>query len=325
LFNIAIIGAGNIAEMHADAYKKMNDVNVKAVVDIDGWRAETLAKKVQADFFTDLEEVLRDPSISAVDICLPTYLHLDTVVKAAKAKKNVICEKPIALAVEDAEKIFSVCESFGVELYVAQVCRFMNSYRKMVSILSDQKLGSVKMVRLTRAIRYPVHDGQSWYQDTEKSGGPFIDFIIHDFDFLTWCFGKPDHIVFSERVKTEEMEGILVCLKYNEGPIVRLEGVWSAAGYDDLHQRIEVDGMEGHATYDSQAAVPWLMKTLDGEYITLNEQQLSNDPFYEELRHFIHCFQQKSEPLVTKEQVVFTLETALKAKEIALKMVKGRG
>jgi predicted dehydrogenase len=318
VFHIVIIGAGTIAKEHVEAYRKMEHVKVKAIVDINEDSARELADTIGAHTYTRIEEALEDPAINAVDICLPTFLHIEMVTYVAKRKKHIICEKPIALSVREAKEMYSICEQEGVQLCIAHVCRFMHAYREMARVIRECKMGDVQFLRMTRAVRYPIHLGRSWYQDTEKSGGPFIDFLIHDFDFLTWCFGKPI-VTSSSQVSHRFMEAMVVTLEYKRGPLVRIEGVWSSTGYDDLHQRLEVEGTNGYASYDSRGLIPWIMENTDGERIQYSQQQLRNDPFYDELHHFVHCFLGKEEPIISREQILSTLQVAIEARELSKK------
>jgi UDP-N-acetylglucosamine 3-dehydrogenase len=316
---MAIIGAGNIAKSHLEAYKKMPDVRVKTIVDIDLVQAETLAKTIDSTASSTIDEVLNDSEINAVDICLPSFLHMDTVIKLAQAKKNIICEKPIALSIEDAKKMFELCESMGVMLCIAQVCRFMKPYEEIKKQIDNQEIGEVKLVRMTRAVQYPVQIGQTWYQDIKKSGGPFLDFIIHDLDFIVWSFGRPE-IVTSYLITGDNMQGITILLQIPEGPFIRLEGVWTSTGYEELHQRLEMDGTKGSIIYDKRNQIPLIFEKVDDGTKIYSQEQLNEEPFYKELRHFVNCFLQKDKPIVGENEVIQTLDLAIEARERAINL-----
>ncbi|MFG6114850.1 Gfo/Idh/MocA family protein [Halobacillus sp. MO56] len=319
MYNVAIIGAGNIANMHVAAYQKMEDVRLKTIVDIDIERARALAENIGCYASTDIDEVCNDPGIAAVDICLPNFLHLDTVIKAAEAGKNIICEKPIALTVTDAEKMFEVCKENNVQLCIAQVCRFMTAYQEIHQLLAKKEVGSPQLVRLSRSVHYPLLVGQDWYKDENKSGGMFLDFIIHDLDFIIWNFGKPE-ILSSHLISDENIKGIVIHLKVDGGPIITLDGIWTSVDQGGLHQRVEIDGTGGFVNYDDRNEIPLVFKNSDGMSRMLSKGKLTNDPFYEELRHFINCFLVQEKPFIKKKEVVDTLETAIQAREIAMEL-----
>jgi UDP-N-acetylglucosamine 3-dehydrogenase len=318
---MAIIGAGNIAKSHVEAYKKMPDVRIKTIVDKELAQAKKLAKTIDSIASSSIDDVLNDSEIDAVDICLPSFLHMDTVIKFAQAKKNIICEKPIALSVEDARRMFEICESMGVMLCIAQVCRFMRPYEEIKKQLELQEIGEVKLVRMTRAVQYPVQIGQTWYQDINKSGGPFLDFIIHDLDFITWNFGRPE-IAASYLITEDNLQGITLLLQIPKGPFIRLEGVWASTGYEELHQRLEMEGTKGSIIYDTRNHIPLAFEKSGGETQTFSQEQLSEEPFYKELRHFVNCFIQEAQPLVREDEVIQTLDLAIEARDRAVNLSK---
>ncbi|GGC84107.1 dehydrogenase [Thalassobacillus devorans] len=316
MFNIAIIGAGNIATMHTTAYQKMKDVRIKTIVDVDVERAKIMAENVDCKATANIDEVLHDPEIEAVDICLPNFLHLETVMKAAEAGKHIICEKPAALTVEDAEKMFDICRKNNVVLYIAQVCRFMTAYQEIHHVLEEKDVGDPKLVRLSRSVHYPMLVGQEWYKDESKSGGLFLDFVIHDLDFIVWNFGKPE-IISSQLISEEKLKGIIINLKVDGGPMITVNGVWTSIDQGGLHQRVEIDGTNGFVHYDNRNELPFVFKNTSGKSRMLSKETLCNDPFYRELRHFINCFRGTEQPLITDKEVIQTLETAIEAREIA--------
>ncbi|MBM7551586.1 Gfo/Idh/MocA family protein [Thalassobacillus pellis] len=317
MYNIAIIGAGNIAAIHAAAYSQMEDVRIKTIVDIDIERARVLADEVGACAVTDMEEVCSDPDIAAIDICLPNFLHLETVVQAANAGKNIICEKPIALTVADAKVMFDVCRKKGVQLFIAQVCRFMTAYQEIHELLLNKDLGEPKIVRLSRSVHYPSLIGQDWYKDEQKSGGLFLDFIIHDLDFIVWNFGKPE-ILSCHIISDENIKAVHIVLQADGGPLITLDGTWSSVDRGGLRQRVEIDGSDGFVDYDDNREIPWVFRNKLGKSKMIAKDKLNQNPFYNELRHFIHCFLMNERSFIKEKEVVDTLKTAILAREVAV-------
>src|SRR5690625_4461355 len=101
MLKIGLIGAGQAARAHAASYENIKDVKVVAIADIAVERAESLAKRFGADVLDHGDKIFDRDDIDVVDICLPTYLHHEYVLKAAEAKKHVICETPMALDLEE--------------------------------------------------------------------------------------------------------------------------------------------------------------------------------------------------------------------------------
>ena len=228
----------------------------------------------------------------------------------------MICEKPAALTVEEVNQMYDVCEQQGVMLFIAQVCRFMKPYEEAHRLLKTGRLGTPKMISMARSVQYPNLTGQDWYKDRQKSGGLFLDFIIHDLDFLTWNFGKPE-VIASHFISDEAntLKGIMMILQIEDGPLIHLEGTWTSVS-QELHQRLEMVASEGTMVYDSRNKVPWNFNAITGESRVMTEDELADDdPFYKELEHFIQCFKGVGQPLILRHEVTSTLETALEARE----------
>ncbi|MCX8003230.1 MAG: Gfo/Idh/MocA family oxidoreductase, partial [Anoxybacillus mongoliensis] len=111
--NFAIVGCGHIAKKHAEAIEKIEGVNLIAVCDKVPQAMEEYVQKYGAKPYENLAHMLNDPAIDVVNICTPSGLHASIAVAAAKAKKHVIVEKPIALTLEDADLMINTCKENG--------------------------------------------------------------------------------------------------------------------------------------------------------------------------------------------------------------------
>ena len=111
--NVAIIGAG-IGSAHADGYAKLPDrFQIHTICDIAKEKAEPIVDKHNALFVADYEEVLLNSEIDVIDICLPPNLHFDAIVKALKADKDVICEKPVVTSVSEVDQLIEISTRIG--------------------------------------------------------------------------------------------------------------------------------------------------------------------------------------------------------------------
>ena len=111
MITVAVLGAGFMGSAHTANYKALDGrVRVKTVVSRSLERAARLAETVGAEATTDLEAVLRDPDVDAVDVCIPTPAHRESTERALAAGKHVFLEKPIALTLEDADAIMRAAE-----------------------------------------------------------------------------------------------------------------------------------------------------------------------------------------------------------------------
>ena len=102
---VALIGAGTMGRTHCNAYLSIEDAKLVAVCDINEEKANMLCEKHGAKSYTDYETMISNEEFDILDICLPTYLHSKYAIDAMKRGKNVFCEKPIALTLEEAEEM----------------------------------------------------------------------------------------------------------------------------------------------------------------------------------------------------------------------------
>jgi len=184
MVNVAILGAGFMGKVHAECYSNLSKAKLVAVADIDQKKADELAKKYNACSISQPNKVIEDENIHLIDICLPTFLHKEYAIKAAQAGKHILCEKPIALRLEDADEMIEEAKKAGVKFMVAQVIRFWPEYVKLKQIYQEGTLGKLLSLSLTRLGLLPTWSWNKWMLDPEKSGGAILDLHIHDTDYL---------------------------------------------------------------------------------------------------------------------------------------------
>jgi predicted dehydrogenase len=121
---IGILGAGFISRVHTESFKKVPGVEIVAICDQDADRGKAMCEVYNIPrYYSDHKELLKDKDVSVVTIALPNYLHAQMAIAAAQAGKHVICEKPLALTIEDAEAMIEACKKAGVVLaYAEELC-----------------------------------------------------------------------------------------------------------------------------------------------------------------------------------------------------------
>ena len=191
MVKIGVIGAGFMGAMHSQCYCLLPEAKLIGIADIKKEKAEELAKKFNAVAYENAEELLKNSEIDAVDICLPTYIHKEWVVKAANSGKHVLCEKPIALSLKDANEMVEVARKNDIIFMVAQVIRFWPEYIRLKEIKDSGELGKLLSLALTRLSPLPTWGWENWLQIPEKSGSALFDLHIHDTDYILYLLGKP--------------------------------------------------------------------------------------------------------------------------------------
>ncbi|MEN6357388.1 MAG: Gfo/Idh/MocA family oxidoreductase [Armatimonadota bacterium] len=320
MLKVALVGAGNMARVHACAYAQMDEAELVAVCDINPDAASKLAETYNIQAFSDFAEMISKVDVDVVDVCTPTYAHLECIKAAAEAGKNVACEKPLARTVSQAQEAARICEEAGVTLFVAHVLRWFPEYSKLKKLIDDGAIGDVVEIRNVRSGAHP-RDPESWYSDYKKSGGVVLDLIIHDFDWLRWCFGKVRRVYARGLVdsKVPLTDYALVTIRFESGVIAHVEGGWARPS--GFITSVEAAGTKGLLSYSNSDSAPLVIerKAAEGETmsIAVPESPTLENPYYQELRHFINCLENGEKPDVTPDDGI----EAVKIAEAALRSI----
>lgn len=326
LLNVAVVGLGTMGSMHTEAWSRISDVTLAGVSALDREKTEAVAAQYNTSPYTDSDELFQKEEIHVVDLCVPTYLHKEYVMKAARAGKHVICEKPLALNVHDAQEMIDSCKQHGVHLYVGQVVRFFPEYVQARDQVKSGAIGKPGVVRLTRGGPFP-RAWDNWYAEDAKSGGLIFDLMIHDFDWLRWTFGEVERVM-ARRVSRpsgrEQLEYVLVTLRMADGTIAHVEGTWA---HTSFRTSFEIAGDQGMIVHDSRNSAPLEvnMRSSDVESngnggtggVAVPESPLFKDPFQRELEHFADCIRTGAKPVVSAYDALKAVEIAQAVKQSA--------
>lgn len=186
-----VIGAGGIADRRTipEGILKADNAQLAAVMGNDPARTEALGRKYGVPSFTD-EESLLASGIDAVYIATPTHLHCKQTLLAARAGKHVLCEKPMAMSLEEAEKMSEACEAAGVKLGFGYMMRFLAQHQEAARMVAAGRLGAPVMARAQLSCWYPKMPG-AWRQEQKLGGGgSLIDMGSHCVDLLEMIFAS---------------------------------------------------------------------------------------------------------------------------------------
>ena len=187
---VALLGAGFMARIHADAYAGVPDQAQVRVVCANGG-ADAIAARLGAEVTTDWREAIAMPGVDAVDICLPTPLHRPVAERALELGRHVLVEKPLALTLEDADAIGAAAAA-GRLLMVGHVLRYFPEIIELRRLLASGELGRPLAVTALRLS--PPPDWNRWMLDPVQSGGTLVDLMIHDFDICCAILGAPHRV-----------------------------------------------------------------------------------------------------------------------------------
>lgn len=241
MVNIGIIGLGFMGQTHIKAYRQVSGANIVAICDAvrlpaDGnitGVAGNIATTDQIKFdmsvvkgYRDYHEMLANPDVQLVDICLPTPLHAETAIASLKASKHVLCEKPLARNVAICREIVGAAKHARGFFMPAHCLRFWPEWAWLKAAIADARYGKVLAVKLTR-LSEPPGWSQGTYLKGDDSGGALLDLHIHDTDFVQFCFGRPHAVCSTGQSRLSgAIDHVTTIYQVAGGASVVAEGSW---------------------------------------------------------------------------------------------------
>ena len=189
---IAVIGTGSISHSHIQAYLKNRNAEVYAFCDINEKVLKAVGEKYGVTrLYTDEAEMLKAlPEIDAVSVCTWNSAHMPCTVQALRAGKHVLCEKPMALNAQEAQKMLDTAKACNRKLMIGFVRRFGNDTQVMRDFIDGGTLGEIYYAKATYLRRNGNPGG--WFGDKSRSGGgPLIDLGVHVIDLTRYLMGNP--------------------------------------------------------------------------------------------------------------------------------------
>jgi predicted dehydrogenase len=304
---IAVVGLGFMGATHLKGWKQIPNVEIVAVCSEDPKKRDGDLSSIQGnlggpgekfDFtgiskYSKLTEVLQDPQVDAVDLCIPTHLHASAAIEALRAGKHVLVEKPMALDPEQAAQMIEEAKRSGKLLMVAQVLRFLPSYRAMADAVQSGKYGPLRSVVFDRRCAAPAWS--QWLGNPEQSGGGVFDLLIHDIDFALHLFGYPESVSATGYEDLPNGVDILHAnLLYPDSTSVLITGGWHhrKAFPFSMAYTVVTDG--GTFDFSSAGDGGVTLYTADGETKALELSPV--DGFEAELRYFTECVEEGKAP-----------------------------
>ena len=241
---IGLIGLGAMGRVHYDCWRKSAVAELVAVSDRNpkmlagDWAGKDFNIGEQAAAHVDLsgvathlraEDLIADPSVDAVDICMPTPLHGPLALAALRAGKHVFCEKPMSLSLAVCAEMERTARECGRHLMVGHCLRYWPQYVKAHELLTGGTLGRALYASFHRSSAAPMWSTDDWYMKGAESGG-VLDMHIHDVDVALWWFGRPQSIAVSGLAPGGLPMLIDAAWRYDGGPSVHLHGAWDRNG-----------------------------------------------------------------------------------------------
>ena len=248
--NIGLIGAGRVGRLHANTLTtRIAGAKLLAVADIFEAAAKSAAEDYRIpDFTPDPAELVNSGDIDAIVVCSSTDTHCRFIIEAARAGKQIFCEKPIAFDLAEIDNALAAVEQAGVQLQIGFNRRFDANHARLKRAITSGEIGEPHT--LTIISRDPAPPPIDYIK---VSGGLMMDMMIHDFDMARFLLGEVEEMYALGDVKIDpaigdagDIDTAKVTLRFENGAFGTIENSRQAVyGYD---QRVEVFGGKGAAT-----------------------------------------------------------------------------
>lgn len=289
---VGVIGCGGIARLaHLPNLARNPRVRLVAVADINEESARRAAEEFGADtFYTDLHDLLANPDVEAVTVTTWPSAHAEAVIAAAEAGKHVLCEKPIATTLEEADAMVDAAERAGVKFTMGYQSRFGAQLPLLKQIMDNGLLGQT--MGMTQIAAGPSRHRVPWFlQHRYAGGGVLMDWGIYTAHTILWLMGPVESVYATTAIFRNEVEvggragspstlvtdidvedTVSAHLKFKSGAMGSWYAAWAVAAG---HGYMSIDGSEGSVVSDRSGGLRLFSRRLeDPEYLRGGWRQL---------------------------------------------------
>jgi len=320
---VAILGAGFVANIHMESYARfVPEAEVVAVLGINEDEAKAFALSHGIpQWYANIDTLLAESGAEVIDICIPNFLHHELCLKAAEANKHIIVEKPFAMTLEQADEMIDACKKRGLLLMYAEQLCFAPKYERVRALIEAGAVGKVFMLK--QAEKHSGPHSPWFYKKETAGGGVLMDMGCHAMAWFRWMNkNNPVKSIYSDMKTvmhdTECEDNTVTIIEFENGVTAVAEDSW--ANHGGMDDRIEVLGDKGAIYADLFRGNSALTYSLDGyDYASEKAgsskgwtftifEEVYNQGYPHELKHFISCVREGKQPLVTGEDGRAVLE-----------------
>jgi len=310
---VAILGGGAMGSEHAFSFGPIETAEVVGIFSRNCDRAEAAAKICGAKPVTDPFDLINDPSIDAIDVCLPSANHREFVVAALQRGKHVFCETPFALQLDDAQTMIEAARKSKTILLVGLLMRSIATYEHIHRIATSGELGRMMSIvthRLGSYLRPGAPDHKEHYSD------PSTELMTFDFDFVQWLLGQPRAVTATAVNAENGSPGEISAVLDYDGSCsatVLASGIMPAsypfsAGFRAVFERGAFELSLVFEDGPPKSTFTFYPQQGAKAAVTIAE----HNPFEKELRHFIACIRREADPaILAPELAVEALKVSL--------------
>jgi UDP-N-acetyl-2-amino-2-deoxyglucuronate dehydrogenase len=337
-YNIAILGCGKVAHLHAKAINNINNATLTAVWSRTESSALEFAREYDCEAFTNIPLMVREKNIDLAIVCTPHPFHLDPAVDAAEAGAHLLVEKPLASTLDHCDKIITSCKNAGVKLGVISQRRWYEPVKRVKRAIDEGKigrpvLGTINMLGWRDKKYYDTDEWRGTWR--MEGGGVLVNQAPHQLDILLWFMGEPDEVYGLWRNLNhpyiEVEDTALAIIKFKNGGIGNIvvsnsqkPGIFGKVhvhGENGSSVGVQTDGGAMFVAGMSSVLEPPVndLWTVPGEKQFLEEWKKEDTIFFnsvdptvfymeKQIRDFLDALENEREPLVTGEDGRRTVE-----------------
>jgi UDP-N-acetylglucosamine 3-dehydrogenase len=294
---VAVVGTGFWGKNHARVYKEIESTELIAVCDVNAERAKSIASQFGAKAYTSSARMFKNENIEAVSVCTWSTSLAKEALKALKAGKHVLVEKPMATNTKQAEKLLATAKENGVHFTVGFLMRFIPGLRRIREAVADKDIGELVCATAKRVSQWPERIGDV---------GVVKDTAIHDIDVMQFVYNEAPIAVYAKtgslrHRKFEDYAQIM--LTYEGGKSAFIESNWITP-YKT--RTLMVTGSDAIMRLDYITQELWIEAAKENRQPKFPWQE----PLKAELQHFADCIAKREKPMVTGEDGVKALRIA---------------
>jgi myo-inositol 2-dehydrogenase/D-chiro-inositol 1-dehydrogenase len=344
--NVAVLGLGKMGMLHMNNCFYIDGVKVVAVADQSKNSLNKAKSAGVINLYTNYMDLLDDKALNldTVIICLPNFLHVDSISHALEAGLNVFVEKPMASSSEECRKIVKLVSKSGRKLMIGHSSRFVDAIEKMKIAVDQGRLGNLEALTLEEVINGPFAHGSvptpvpEWWFDPKKvGGGVLIDLGYHLIDLFRFFTEKECKVLFSSldhKLNLPVEDGAIVVLQSSDDSAKGIVNVgwYQKSIFPQFNFRTILHGSAGYMSSDDlvpknvyfyafkegtknifRRAVRKRIKPLSYTYFAT--------AYYKELKHFFDCVIHDQDPSVSSEDGLRTIETIEEAYRLSIRNI----
>ena len=294
---VAVIGTGFWGKNHARVYKELASTELVAICDVNAEIAKSIADQFGVKAYTTSTRMLKNEEIEAVSVCTWSTSLAKEALKALKAGKHVLVEKPMAANTRQAEKLLETAEKNDLHLTVGFLMRFIPGLQHIREAVENKKIGELVCAAAKRVSQWPERIGDV---------GVVKDMAIHDIDVMRYIFNEDPITVYAKtgsmrHKKFEDYAQIM--LTYKDGKSAFIESNWLTP-YKT--RTLTVTGSDAIMRLDYITQELWIEEPKE----TLQPRYPWQEPLKLELQHFADCILTKKKPLITAADGLKALQIA---------------